>query len=1135
MRALLLILIALAGLPAHQAFAASSQAGSAPFKAPASGAGNSYAPTFSADGRFAAFLSHANNLATNDDRQPHLDLFLRDLITSNTVLVSVGGNGLGGADNNVITFALSSNAGVIAFESAAGNLAGNDTNRAADIFARDLAAGTTTLVSRNVDGTASGNAPSTGPLISVDGRYVIFESAASNLVTNDFNNTNDIFIHDLATHTTSLVSVNADGTASPNGPSFSPSISEDGLTVAFVSRATNLVNGVTNRAGEIYLRFVAAGTNLWGTGSYEGLGTASSALSASSPVLSSDGRFVAFKTSRGRIVRYDTQQPTNAVLEWYPPLVSPPPPTGTWFSNAFIFYDNPRLGPISDALADSTLAISRDGRWLSCLSSNVGGAVTLLRQIDFETLLDTATLIPPPGGSQASYYYLTNRSTVAQAVSTNLTFPGNTNLYSAPAASHAMSADGQRYAFITPTALPGSGSNVLRGPAGLWFRDMATNACVLISTNRAGQPGPDLSGIMPALSPNGALVAWDSPDANLVEDDLNQAWDVFAREVTTGETRLISARHPNLPEKTGRALSWLTPGSVSGDGRRVTVATYDSSLFLNDTNRWFDVVLRDLEGGTNVDLNAPFVVTSSTNFVAFPSNGVVAAKLSANGLYAIEATRNAQGTNLYWRDFTTGANLLVATDQVQGISISPNGRYVAYEYGSPSQILLMVAKRSTNFWMRGGGDYYYFSTGSGSSINPLLSSDGISSTNFNFWLAFLSRSQNLTADLVTGNPTYQLFVYGYNPTNYSVRMRLASYNTSASQLPNGISTNVGLAGGATNAVFSADARFLFFEQTGSNVIYRFRPLDLDIVTTTTNTQGIFYNRARPTNDLVCAGCGNPSVSADGRFVAYESRGATTNVFLRDLVTGTTEFISRNGSGQGGNGPSFSPQISWDARYVVFGSRASDLVSEDTNRSMDVFVRDRLTGITHCLSRNPVTGRSGNRASSNPVLSADGRTVAFQSFASDLFPGDYNETRDVFVVRLGGGDSDADGMDDDWEIAYFSTLARDGSGDFDVDHATDLSEFKAGTNPADGTNVFAVLKVSAFGFSPHPYSFNGFPYVELLWNATPTRRYRVQVMNRIGETWTDVGEEIMAAGLTSFSAFSVSAASAGAFYRVRLAD
>ena len=83
--------------------AAQSSSGSAPYRAPATGAGNSYFPVFSADGKFVAFLSHANNLVTNDDRRPHLDLFLRDLAVSNTVLVSVNSNGFGGADDNIIT------------------------------------------------------------------------------------------------------------------------------------------------------------------------------------------------------------------------------------------------------------------------------------------------------------------------------------------------------------------------------------------------------------------------------------------------------------------------------------------------------------------------------------------------------------------------------------------------------------------------------------------------------------------------------------------------------------------------------------------------------------------------------------------------------------------------------------------------------------------------------------------------------------------------------------------------------------------------------------------------------------------------------------------------------------------------
>src|SRR6185503_19272943 len=91
---LLLPAIGMAGFayPAH----AAAQVGSTPYRASATGAGNSHSPVFSADGKHVAFVSQANNLVTNDDLAPHLDLFLRDLVTSNTVLVSMSTNGFGG-------------------------------------------------------------------------------------------------------------------------------------------------------------------------------------------------------------------------------------------------------------------------------------------------------------------------------------------------------------------------------------------------------------------------------------------------------------------------------------------------------------------------------------------------------------------------------------------------------------------------------------------------------------------------------------------------------------------------------------------------------------------------------------------------------------------------------------------------------------------------------------------------------------------------------------------------------------------------------------------------------------------------------------------------------------------------------
>ena len=123
-----------------------------------------------------------------------------------------------------------------------------------DIFVRDLQSGTTTLVSVNQAGTASGNGFSENPLISADGRFVAFVSEASDLVASDTNGQPDVFVRDLQAGTTALVSVNQAGTASGNGRSEVPVISADGRFVAFVSRASDLVADDNNDRRDVFVR-----------------------------------------------------------------------------------------------------------------------------------------------------------------------------------------------------------------------------------------------------------------------------------------------------------------------------------------------------------------------------------------------------------------------------------------------------------------------------------------------------------------------------------------------------------------------------------------------------------------------------------------------------------------------------------------------------------------------------------------------------------------------------------------------------------------------------------------------------------------------------------------------------------------
>jgi Tol biopolymer transport system component len=155
---------------------------------------------------------------------------------------------------------------------------------------------------------------------------------------------------------------------------------------------------------------------------------------------------------------------------------------------------------------------------------------------------------------------------------------------------------------------------------------------------------------------------------------------------------------------------------------------------------------------------------------------------------------------------------------------------------------------------------------------------------------------------------------------------------------------------------------------------------------------------------------NPSVSADGSLVAFESSATNlvagdsngaSDVFVRDRASGRTTLVSVDSAGVQGNEGSFTPSISADGRYVAFASDATGLVAGDHNRAEDVFVHDRRTGRTVKVSVAS-DGRPGNGNSYSPVISADGRFVAFASEATNLVRGDTNGATDIFVHDLGTG-------------------------------------------------------------------------------------------------------------------------------------
>ena len=148
----------------------------------------------------------------------------------------------------------------------------------------------------------------------------------------------------------------------------------------------------------------------------------------------------------------------------------------------------------------------------------------------------------------------------------------------------------------------------------------------------------------------------------------------------------------------------------------------------------------------------------------------------------------------------------------------------------------------------------------------------------------------------------------------------------------------------------------------------------------------------------------PSLSADGRFVAFVSSGSdlvvgdanlADDVFVRDRLLGVTQRVSVSTFGDEANGGSYSSSISADGRFIAFTSEASNLVPDDTNGTWDVFLRDRLLGTTDLVSVS-TEGQQGDRGSLYPVITPDGRFIAFESSAGNLVGRDTDGLADIFL-------------------------------------------------------------------------------------------------------------------------------------------
>ena len=905
------------------------------------------------------------------------------LVSSSDLVPAPGGGGGGDSSTPLLT----PDGRYVLFASTAGNLVA-DTNGSAlpastpftpNVFLRDRISGTTKLVTVNLAGTGGGNGGSYPVGISADARYALFESSASDLVPDDTNNATDVFVRDLTNGTNLLVSVSTNG-SSGNGACRSSVITPDGRFVAFVSEANNLVADDTNQIADVFVRDLQAGVTLLASAGAVSTNSISFGGSSEAPKITPDGRYVAFLSTATNLV----PGVTNVGDIYVRDLLGS---TTVWASAgaraALRHYSLANGICYNHAISTNGLFVAYEigpdpipysSPFCLLLRYNIQSGVT--------DLVNANASVPSPASARENVNSLdmtpdgrfiafiantndTSGSTTcallwdAQSAATTLLSGTSSNTVPANSVcdSPILTPDG-RFTVFSSSAT-NLVTNSLAGDYHIYLRDVQAGLTTLVDADTNGVGARLTTLAAPSLSADGRYVAFDNFDSSLAPNDSNHSYDTFVRDVVAGSTELVSIRDPALPSSSANALSGISIHSISGDGRWLAFYSEADNLVANDTNGLRDVFIRDLLVGTNG------LVSIATN--GLPGDGFSSEPaISGDGRYVA---------------FTSSADNLVAGDTNKALDV------FVRDLQSGTTILVSVSTNGV-------------SPGNASSYSPTISADGryilFQSTAGNLATG-LSSVENLFLRDIVAAKTYALTTGGMVYSGWmSPDGRFVAYNMAMANnlflwdclAAARVYTNSG--GVASVVAVSPDGnRLAFWKGIGSST--------LSLIDRAANTNWTIRTMTGPAARYMPL-----RLSNDGNSLAYAARDSGTNqIYLYDAKTGTNLLVSHTFDSvtTGGNGNSLVPDLSGDGRFVVYRSAADNLVAGDTNGVPDIFLYDRRTGANALLSANQLGAWPANNRSQTPIFSADGRTLIFQSLASDLAPNDFNPSTDVFAYTF----------------------------------------------------------------------------------------------------------------------------------------
>ena len=941
---------------------------------------------FSDDERYLVYTSLSPNLSPGQiNSLPRAaNVFLWDRLSGDSTLVSHAAGQLTRTANGLSqsNTGISSDGRYVAFTSLATDLVPGqiDTPGTGDVFLWDRNTGDIRLVSHAFHSSVTaGDSPTVWSSLSADGRFIVFQSDASNLVPGTGGvPTPAIYLWDRDSGSLTLISHRAGAPTIPASGFFTPllGISGDGGAVVYRSTSAELVAGQVDDAStnDVFHWTRATGENVL-VSRAAGTVATSGGIGSNAPTLSRDGRFVAYSSNSNSIIPGGDGNGTTDIY-----LFDRAAGTNTLVSHA---NGLPNVG--ADTFSTGS-EISADGSSVLFTSgaSNLvpGQTETTPGSIDvflWRRALDQTVLV-------------SHRSSSISA---------GTNL---GATKRSISADGRFVTFLSVEPDLVAGQN---DPTNQWedaFLFDRDSGIVSLISHRSGATAiaaNDRSVTEVPISRTGSYATFATPATDIVAglEDWNSVQDLFLYERVTTDNRLVTRQAPGFPSSTPFLVEDDLPSRsrVSADGRWVALESSAPNLAGGAPSGVLgNVFLVDRSNGAQVLIsgfvpNPAFRAFERSQDPTISADGRFVAYLSnASNLVAGQVDDFLVTDDVFLFDREVSISTLVshragqpniATPANHGARdprISTDGGFVAYYFsgalidGQPGPAFFLYDRSNgTNTLVsRLPGQAQAPAAGT-SDDPPALSADGR-------YVAYTSRSNELVTGITDDTSSPDVFLFDRTTGENRLLTRRA---TSSGQA----------AGGAAEPAISADGRY------------------------------VAYTSSSP--DLAPGQIGTDGANSD-------------DVFLWDRETDTTQLVSRIPTGDPGNGASNRPAISADGRYVAFLSRATDLVANqiDSEDTPDAFLFDRESGEVVLASHAhglPAQAIGATELAGLPALSADGGRLAFGTESAAAIPGQARPGGLILYDRVSGTNLLADHRPGDAANpgnapSFAASLSADGS-------------------------------------------------------------------------------------------------------------